>query len=280
VLCLLAAIWAYQHKAAEVEAMKSDLDRTQVENAKYVANLRMELADSKRAQGGTTQPVSSVAKVTPKPAVEDQFKLARQDPLFAARLHKRQLRDVQRRFGDTIAAMKLPADQARKLRELLVSRANAQTDTRDVSRESGLSPEETKYAVAQAADEVNNEIKALIGDDNFAALQQPPIGILKPIIENSIGLDLAMSGTPLTPAQTTMLAQSFSPILRPGPMPGGANQKADPVSGLTPYYQTLLDSVSPNLTPDQLPAVKAFLVDQVQQRLSFNRAPPIAVNKP
>jgi hypothetical protein len=145
-------------------------------------------------------------------------------------------------------------------------------DARDVAQQAGLSPRETRLAVSQANDGVNGEISALIGADGLSQLNQPQTGMFKGMIAGSVGVDLEMAGSPLTPAQTTALAQAFAEGMRAS-FPGGgpANQTPDPGTGLTPVFQSILDHMTPSLAPEQVPAVKSYLLEQVQQQQYFRK---------
>ena len=110
-LCLLAAAIAYQRKAAEVRSFENNLDHVQSDNAKFVKALKAELITAKTSKEELSRSIPNSGKPMARPSPQDQFELARKDPAFAARLHKRQLRDVQRRFGDVIGAMGLGMSQ-------------------------------------------------------------------------------------------------------------------------------------------------------------------------
>jgi len=281
-LGLALVVVGYQRRGSEIGVLEGNFDKLRSDDAEQMAKLKMKLIALERS-GNLAPPAApnqETGKGRPKPVPEDHFRSLRKDPIFAALWHKRQLRNVQRLFGDSIAAMNLPAGDVAKLRELLIARTNAQVDSRDVSREAGLSPEQANLAVAQATDELNAEIKALIGDDNFVALQKPPASLFKPMIENSVGLDLAMAGFPLTSTQTKLLAQSFSPMFTPRPLRNAGNQTPDPETGLTPFYQIMLDQVAPALSTDQIPAVKDYLVERMQEQVYATNAVPVAAPSP
>ncbi len=105
----------------------------------------------------------------------------------------------------------------------------------------------------------------MVGPDGAAQLQASQrASQYEPLIASSFAIDLNAAGIPLTSDQVASLAQSFSDHeAKFGP--GAGKQEPDPQTGLTPFYQTLVDQISPNLTSAQLQVMKDYFIELEQQ---------------
>jgi hypothetical protein len=269
-LCLGMVAIGFTHRGEEIKALQARVEEL-AKSADQAKELQTKLVAAEKARNTAEKSVraqKAEAQQSSSPRAVGQpmnlMSKMRTDPEYAPIWRKQQLRGIQQQFGDTFAAMKLPPEELAKLRELLVARNDAVMDANEAAQQAGLSPRETGMAVSQAQNEVNDEIKALIGTDGFQQLQQPS-GMYKKMIENSVGVDLAMAGAPLTPDQTTLLAQAYS---TPVQLQGLSRDMhvTDPQTGLSPYYQALLDRMTPNLSPAQIPVVKNYFIEQTQQQ--------------
>jgi len=276
-LCLGLAVFGYLRRGAEIGALENKVAQLNASSAERVRRLQVALADEKKSD--EPPPADKDRKKTMTVTGSEtysssyRFDLMRKDPSYAWIWRKQQLRNVQRQYGDVIAAMKLPPDEVTKLRNLLVERETAQSDARETALQAGLSPGEVGVAVSQAKSDINDEIESLVGDDAYKLLLQQPPGMFKIMISNSAGLDLEMAGIPLTPAQTSSLAQAYSDVYKSGITEffSGNNDTPDPETGLTPKAQALLDRVTPSLTPEQLPVMKDYLIEQIQQQQYYQK---------
>jgi hypothetical protein len=192
----------------------------------------------------------------------------RKDPAYAAIWRKQQLRNIQRQYGDAFAALKLPPDQLAKLKDLLVTRNDANLDASEAAQEAGLAGRDVSLAIRNATNAVNDEIKALIGDDSFSQLQTTPqTSMAKTMLENTVAVDLEGAGQPLSPDQLASLAASYNQTQRQPP--AGAVQgwqTPDPQTGLAPADEALLNQASQSLTPAQLPILRDYLLEVRQQQ--------------
>ncbi len=192
----------------------------------------------------------------------------RKDPAYAAIWRKQQLRNIQRQYGDAFAALKLPPDQLAKLKDLLVARNDANLDASEAAQEEGLAGRDVSLAIRNATNGVNDEIKALIGDDGFAQLQTTPqTSLAKTMLENTVAVDLEGAGLPLTPDQLTSLAAIYNQTMR-HPGTGGFQgwQTPDPQTGLAPADDALLNQAGQSLSPAQVPILRDYLLELRQQQ--------------
>lgn len=197
-----------------------------------------------------------------------------EDPAFAPLRRKNLLRVIQQQYGYAFAQLNLPPGDLAKLKQLLLARMEARFDANALAAEAGFSGREVETAQHQAEDSVTDEIKALVGDTGYAALQASfKASQYAPLIAGSVGYDLDAAGVPLMPRQTVALAQFFA-THDPSADQAAAAQVPDPQTGLTPYYQSLLDQLSATLTPDQIPVMKDYFLELEQQAQYRRQHPP------
>jgi hypothetical protein len=242
--------------AAQLRALRESLDAAEKARAAAEEVLR-EGNPTVRAAAGEAAGV----RASPSRNPDD----LRKDPAYAAIWRKQQLRIIQQRYGYAFAAMKLPPDDLARLKGLLLTRVQARLDAADAGQAAGLSGPETSTAEKQAENAVTGEIKGLVGDAGYALLTaSQKASQFEPLIANSVAIDLEGAGVPLMPEQASALAQVFADHdTKSGP--GAAGQVPDPETGLTPFYQSLLDRVSPNLNAAQTPIVKDYFIELEQQ---------------
>jgi hypothetical protein len=204
----------------------------------------------------------------------DMYEL-RKDPAYATIWRKQELRNINRQYGEELAKLNLPPEQAAKLKQLMIDREDASMDAREAAQNSGLSSRETNQAVTQAMGEVNDEIKALVGADTFNDLQNGQLSSgMKMMIQNQVGIDLTAAGVPLSNDQTSALAQIYAGLQNPAKNPDLMTMvrgAADPTTGLTPMNQAILDQAAQVLSPAQLPILKQSLIDQSEQQAYFRQ---------
>jgi len=134
--------------------------------------------------------------------IEDLLKRERKDPAYARLWRRIEMRTIQKQYGDVFAALNLPPDKLEKLRDLLFERLEAFQDAKEASEDAGLSNPESAKAVTQSQSEINGEIEALIGPDQYATFQQDArAGTLKSLITTGLGVDMELGGAPLTSEQ-------------------------------------------------------------------------------
>jgi len=199
------------------------------------------------------------------PDERDHLDGRRDDPGFALVWHRQQRRIIERQYGYTIASLHLPASSATELRELLTARREAAVDGRDAAIRVGLAGPEVNLAVEQSIDAFTDQIKQLVGSDIYYGQLElaPTISACKELLDNTVGVDLAAKGEPLTNDQMYSLAHDYVDAAY-GPASSIAPQAADMGNCLTPQYQALLDHASVGVSPSQASSIRDFLVEQVE----------------
>lgn len=192
----------------------------------------------------------------------------RSDPAFANAWKHMQLRSIQRQYGDAIAGMKLSPDTEAKLRSLLVERNEQMADARESAGSQSLTPKDMFAAEQSAMQDATSQIKALIGEDGYAQLQQATqVSGMKMMVTQNIGMDLAAAGVPLNAQQTYSVAQAYATAFRTP----GMSTDPDPATGLTPRNLAVYNTIAPSLSPEQLSAAKDSLLSEQQQQQFFQQ---------
>jgi hypothetical protein len=262
VICLGAVLRRDTRQRLQIAELGTRLVRVQAEVGSSPPAPRREPARqdalSQALAVGTAQ---AFADVDPR----DHLDGRRDDPGYAFVWHRQQQRIIERQYGDAIAALGLTESASARLKELLTARREAVVDARDAALQAGLAGPEVNLAVEQSVDACTEEIKQLVGSDAYYGQIElaPTVSACKSLLENTVGLDLAAKGNPLTNAQLYALAQNYVEATD-GPDPSGGSPAPDAATGLTPRYQALLDRVSGGLNPAQAASVRDFLVEQVQ----------------
>jgi hypothetical protein len=250
-----------QKEVLQIAALKRQLVMVRSLAAAAEKKLQAAADDAKVRRASSRQPSDMIFSISE----------ARKDPAYTAFWHKEQLRNIWRQYGDELTKLNLSADELAKVKNLLVERQEASMDAREAGLQAGLDRRTVNQATQAAAAEVNNEIKADIGQDAFMQLEQSgQSGMVKQMIGNQLGVDLSAAGFPLTNDQLSSLAAIYAQAIRPvaGLPPGRA---IDPETGLNPASQATLDQAARILTPSQLPLLRDYLLEQIAQQKYFQK---------
>jgi hypothetical protein len=275
-LCLIVAVIGYIHSRDEAIALKARLDALAIDNGK----LRTQLADavkSREAAAGVSQEMKSKASgELPPPPHHRNVQRRESVEMFRNPTTKVLWRKLERRgnmyiYGDLLPMMGLPPDQLSKLLDLMVEQTESGLDANEASKLNNLSDADAAKARQAAENVVAEQIKELIGPNNAAMLQlatSSPGPTAPASVYSEIGVDLSLAGIPLSPGQFDAAAQIYNEV-RPYPTFNigiADDQTPDPATGLTPFYNALLDRLSQILTPAQIAVIKDDYVEQVQFR--------------
>jgi hypothetical protein len=185
--------------------------------------------------------------------------IAREFPEYAELQKKQMRRSILHQYGDALATLNLPPDQLAQLKDLLAGRVFQNDDP----RLAGLEPGTPAYVQArrEASQSISQQIDALIGPDGQRKLQNAAmLSTAQTQIANTYAPDFQDGGVPLSPEQTSSLAQLMNPMNGAGRGPG-MNQ-ADPTTGLTPADDALIEQAAQVLSPAQVAILKSDRVDQ------------------
>lgn len=130
-------------------------------------------------------------------------------PEVQAMVSLQQRAEIDRRYAPLFKSLNLPVEQIEKLKTLLAERTTTMQDVMAASAEQGINPRENPEAfrklIANAQNEINNSIRATIGDNSFAQLSGYEQTMPQRQVVNELQQRLSYTNTPLTPAQADQL---------------------------------------------------------------------------
>jgi hypothetical protein len=151
-----------------------------------------------RGRGGFQQQFAAVRELMAKPEVQ-------------AMIAVQQKAVIESRYGALIKNLNLAPDQSDQLKTLLAERMTSRQDVLAAARDQGIDPRTDPAAfnkmVTAAQDEVNNNIKALLGDSGYSQLQNYDQTLPQRNIVNELQARLANSNAPLSSSQSEQLVQ-------------------------------------------------------------------------
>lgn len=115
------------------------------------------------------------------------------------------------RYAALFKNLKLSPEQLDKFKTLLVEKQTALQDVLAAARSQGINlrddPESFQKMVAQTQAEVDNSIKAMLGEEGFAKYQNYQETIPQRSVVNQLQQSLSYTGSPLSDAQAEQLVQ-------------------------------------------------------------------------
>jgi hypothetical protein len=129
-----------------------------------------------------------------------------------------------------------------------------------------------------AKEEPTDEIIAMVGREGFARLEKSAADMakrmeeisLENMIQNEVGIDLEVAGMPLSAEQRSALARAYIDAhSTPNLSLSGTPPRLDPTTGLTPFFEFLLNRATAVLSAGQLTILKQVFSEQTQAELYF-----------
>lgn len=177
-----------------------------------------------RGPGGRMAQMSAIRDLMAKPEVQ-------------AMLSVQQKANVEARYAALFKNLNLPPEQIERLKSLLLDRQTTVQDVFAAAREQGINPrtdqDTFRKLVADSRNDVNDSIKAAIGDAGFAQLQHYEQTLPQRNLVNDLSQRLNFSDMPLSTAQAEQLVQILAANQPEGRNPGatGASTGAPTSSG-------------------------------------------------
>ena len=172
--------------------------------------------DPRGRSGNPLQQVTAIQELMSKPEVQ-------------AMLSFQQKAAIEQRYAALFKNLNLPPDQVERLKTLLAERETTVQDVMAAARTQGLNPRDNPDAfrkmIADAQNQINEGIKATIGDNGFSQLTSYEQTLPQRNLVNELQQRLSYTNTPLTAAQAEQMVQilaATAPARSPGPPPGGA----------------------------------------------------------
>ena len=149
------------------------------------------------------------------------------DPEIAPLVLKQRRRQIANRYAALFARLRLPAEPAERLQELLAEKQITHFDAMALARRQGLGRDEAQALAREADAEADAAIRALLGDGAFAQLQEFDRTYPQRAAVNTLATQLGYEGAPLTVAQQERLIG----VLAARPGADGAPLGAGPFGG-------------------------------------------------
>ena len=174
-------------------------------------------------------------RLDPRHEAEVQFSAVRElvnKPEVQAMIGLQQRGAVESRYAPLFRNLNLPPEQVEKLKSLLAERATTVQDVLAVAIDQGINPRENpatvRKLVADAQNEINQGIRAVIGDQGFAQLTNYERTLPQRAVVNELQQRLSYTNAPLTGPQAEQLVQILAANPPPRPAPDAANASRPP----------------------------------------------------
>lgn len=181
------------------------------------------------------------------------------------------------RYADLFAKLRLSPAQLQRLQQLLADKQNTTRDVMAAMRSQGLSTrrdnaEQTRSLIQDANAEIDAQIRAELGEAVFAQYQEYERTQPQRALVNRVSQRLSYSGEPLSEQQAAGLVSLFAeiapaPVQTPrGPLPGPG------FAGTASLTDEALARAATMLTPTQLAALRQLHQEQEAQNQLMRRA--------
>ncbi len=152
-------------------------------------------------------------------------------PEVQALLSVQQKAAIDARYASMFKSMNLSPEQADKVKGLLADRATTMQDVMNAARDQGINPRNDPQGyqklLADAQTDINNGLKAVLGDGGFNQLQNYEQTMPQRNVVNQLQQRLSYSDTPLTQTQADQLVQ----VLATNAAPQRTNPDGTPAQG-------------------------------------------------
>lgn len=147
-------------------------------------------------------------------------------PEVQALMSVQQKAAIDARYASLFKSMNLSPEQTDKVKSLLADRQTTMQDVMTAAREQGIrDPAEIRKLMADAQGDINNSLKAVLGDAGLNQLQTYEQTMPQRNLVNQLQQRLSYTDTPLTQAQADQLVQ----VLAANPAPQRTNPDGTPV---------------------------------------------------
>ena len=208
-------VWDAEKRARELEAKLAAAQRGDAEETATAADGTAPGAAGPAGRGGR-------ANMTPEQIAQLQAVL--QSPQVQSLMAIEQKAALNARYAALIRNLNLTPEQGDKLKSLIADRQSAQQDAAVAAREAGVNPRQDPQGyqklIADAQAQSNDNIKSLLGDDGYAALQQYDQTVPQRNVVNQLQQQLSYT-TPLSSEQSEQLVQILAASSPQGANGGG-----------------------------------------------------------
>ena len=281
--CLGLGIFAYSEHTARVAAEDRLVAFNNERENQTTANLNPPAPEP--TPEPVAEPFASPADATPgpiaAPAVESRpgptfqrapgsYAAMMDTPEMQQLIALRARGQLDGRYADLFAKLRLSPAQLQRLQQLLVDKQNTTRDVMAAMRSQGLSTrrdnaEQTRSLIQDANAEIDTQIRTELGEAVFAQYQEYERTQPQRTLVNRVSQRLSYSGEPLNEQQAARLVSLFvetapAPVQTPrGPLPGPG------FAGTATLTEEALARAGTVLTPGQLAALQQLHQEQEAQ---------------
>ncbi len=261
----LAFAWKEYQELSELRTTAVDpteragLQKRVWDSEKHVKQLEAQVAGG---HPGAGSPGAAAGPATGGPGLVSNVLNRMNDPEVQKLMAEQIRAQIDRRYAKLFAQLNLPPDKLEQFKSLLVDRQQSAMDVLATANEQGISdPNDFRKLVESSQADVDNQIKASIGDDAYAQYQgfnqtQGARGVVGQLQDS-----LRNTEAPLTPAQSDQLTQVM--------VQNRVASEAGPLNGNNPpplVSDAVLDQSRAFLSAGQVQALQ-----QLQQQQRSNR---------
>jgi hypothetical protein len=213
----------------------------------------------------------------------NRFNAMMENPEFAAAWQAQQKARLDDRYAALFRRLNLTPAQVDQFKSLLVDRQASRMDVMAAARNEGLSGRESRGEIAELMEqtmaEVNQGIRALLGDAGYAQFEQFERTAPQRAVVGQVEARLSYSSTPLTAAQSDALVrilaetggtperfQTAGQIVMMGAGATGGAPIVTPMGSGPSITDTAIARAQGVLTPSQIEALRQVQSEQIAQR--------------
>jgi hypothetical protein len=260
--------------------LKADYEKRLTEANRHAHDLELALADQRkkaevtRVDAEVGPPDGPDSRGGPRGRGVDMFAMLANNPEAAKLFAIQQRGQLDLMYGALFKKLNLSAADLAKFKNLLLEKQNAARDVLSAARAQGLNPrqngQEIGTLIAQANSEVDNSIRAAIGDAAFSQYQQFEQTAPQRNLVSQLDQRLSNTSNPLNEAQSNQLidllaansAASGNGNVGFGP-PGGPGSRGARIT------DEAIVSSQAVLAPDQVAMLQQIQTEQQAQQKLF-----------
>ena len=231
----LALAWKEYQELADLRATAVDpaerasLQKRVWDTEKHVQELQRQIASGHPAAGSAGSAEPGAGSARPGGGLVSNVLDRMNDPEVQKLMAEQIRAQIERRYAKLFAQLNLPPDKLEQFKNLLVDRQQSAMDVLTSANEQGLTdPRDFQKLVESSQADIDGQIKAAIGDDDYTQYQgfqqtQAVRGVVNQLQDN-----LRSSAAPLTAAQSDQLTQVMTQGRTPAAGSGNLNGNNPP----------------------------------------------------
>ncbi len=229
---------------------------------------------TKSADKENPLPTDADTPAKPSRSNHPSFSFLMNNPEVVKAWNLRERAQLDERFAALFKQLNLSPAQLDSFKNLLVERQTVAMDIYATARDKGLDPntnrDEIKKLIADSRTEVDQNIKAALGDTGYQQYQNYQNTQSQRAVVSQLDQRLSYSATPLTSAQSDFLVKALSAPTTAGNAATDTGGGGPPWGGRdgAPITDAVIQQAKNVLVPDQIIALQQIQAEQqAQQKL-------------